>query len=532
MDADDFQGEWGKQDQPDGPIRERLALTTESILFISLTLLAFCLFFWRLGRGTLLDWDEAIYAQIAKEIVHGGDWLTLHYGYKPWFEKPPLLMWLTAVLFKLFSINELWSRAVSAASGAALIGVTFLLGKRVRNELVGVASAIVLLTSLQFVRQARFGTMDVLLTLFVSLALYGYWASLEDSPNYWYLVCASCALAVMAKGAAGLLAPGLVGLLALLDGRLRTLTKQRSFWGGIAVAIAIVAPWHVFMLLHNGRKFVDSYFLAQVLHRATTVLEDHAHDRWYYVGVLREGFYPWFYLAPMAIVLAFRQALDGNRRIRALLLLIVVVFGGYTVVRTGLPWYILPVYPALAILVGELVIEAFESSDRTAVCSLLFGGFLLLLLGPTKLVLFVSTIGLLLLAAVFLFFQKRFYQVLSAVTLTLFILVGVRNLRGLYYNSDSPVARLSRLAASAPRDNSEPFLVVPGPISPSALYYSDLPIETIEGTRTLSRIYRGKAIYVILPTVDLPAQSAAFRTSAVAEDGPFTLALVEARGKE
>jgi hypothetical protein len=505
----------------------RLFLTTDSVLFIFLTILSFCLFFWRLGRGTLLDWDEAIYAQISKEIVHGGDWLTLHYGSRPWFEKPPLLMWLTAVLFKFFSINELWSRTVSAVGGVALVGVTFLLGNRVRHQLVGIASALVLLTSLQFVHHARFGTMDILLTFFVYLALYGYWASLEGSPNYWYLVCVSCGLAVMTKGAAGLLAPGLIGLLTLLEGRLRALMKQRFFWDGIAVALLIVAPWHVFMLLQNGRKFVDSYFFVQVLHRATTVLEDHPHDRWFYIGVLREGFYPWFYLAPMAIVVAFRQALKGDRRIRDLLLLILVVFGGYTVVRTGLSWYILPLYPALSILVGWLVIEAFESSDTTALCSLIFGGFLLTLLGPSKLVLIFCATGWLLLGATFLFFRNRVYRVLSAVTLTLFILVGLRNLRPLYYSSDNPVAKLSRLVGSAPRDDEEHFLVVPGSVSPSALYYSDLPIEKVEGTRTLTRIYRGKAMGAILPTADLPALAPSFRTSVLAEDGPFTLVVLD-----
>ena len=95
----------------------------------TLILIASFMLLWRLGNGTLADWDEAIYAQISKETVLSGDWLTLHWGFKPWFDKPPLLMWVTEMFYQLFGVNEFWVRAASAFSGIGLVVITYLIGK-------------------------------------------------------------------------------------------------------------------------------------------------------------------------------------------------------------------------------------------------------------------------------------------------------------------------------------------------------------------------------------------------------------------
>lgn len=64
---------------------------------ILLGVVALTILFWRLGEASLEDWDEAIYAQVSKEIVTRGDWITLHWSYENWFHKPPLFFWMTAV---------------------------------------------------------------------------------------------------------------------------------------------------------------------------------------------------------------------------------------------------------------------------------------------------------------------------------------------------------------------------------------------------------------------------------------------------
>src|SRR5919107_2084971 len=106
------------------PSRERVS---SNLLPLSLlvSVAAFALL-WKLGASSLAAWDEAIYAQVSKEMARGGDWLTPHWAHQPWFEKPPLLIWTTAILFKLFGVSEFWARAASALSGVALVVVTYL----------------------------------------------------------------------------------------------------------------------------------------------------------------------------------------------------------------------------------------------------------------------------------------------------------------------------------------------------------------------------------------------------------------------
>src|SRR5207253_3206707 len=101
------------------------------------------LFFGNLGRGSLQDWDEATYAEIAREIGVFHDWIHLHWNYLPWFNKAPLYIWLTAPLYT-FGVNAFWARAVSALAGVGVILLSYAIGKRLYGRPVGVGSAIVL----------------------------------------------------------------------------------------------------------------------------------------------------------------------------------------------------------------------------------------------------------------------------------------------------------------------------------------------------------------------------------------------------
>src|SRR5262249_52381202 len=155
---------------------------------LALCVLAALLLLWRLDQGSLSDWDEAVYAQAAKEMVQGEDWLTLHYGYKVWMDEPPLLVWLTAIFFQLFGVNEFWSRAASGFSGVGLIIVTYLVGKLVYDKWVGFFAALILLTSYHFTRYSRAGMTDIMLTLFTFLAIYAYLRLEKGSQNWRYII--------------------------------------------------------------------------------------------------------------------------------------------------------------------------------------------------------------------------------------------------------------------------------------------------------------------------------------------------------
>jgi len=120
-----------------------------------LCLAATLLLGWRLGERDLADWDEAIYAQVAKEMVESGGWLTLQYGGELWFEKPPLGFWMTAAVFRFFGISELSARLVSMLSAVGIVALVFLLGKSAGGIRLGLVAALILVLSRDFVQSAR-----------------------------------------------------------------------------------------------------------------------------------------------------------------------------------------------------------------------------------------------------------------------------------------------------------------------------------------------------------------------------------------
>src|ERR1051325_5322266 len=124
-----------------------------------LSLIAACALLWKLGAGSLAAWDEAIYAQVSKEIALSGDWLTLRWEYQPWFEKPPLFMWMTALFYRLFGVSEFWARLPSALSGIALVVVTYSIGKLTGGRRVGLLAGGLFLTCHHFFSFPPFRTM-------------------------------------------------------------------------------------------------------------------------------------------------------------------------------------------------------------------------------------------------------------------------------------------------------------------------------------------------------------------------------------
>jgi 4-amino-4-deoxy-L-arabinose transferase-like glycosyltransferase len=302
--------------------------------------------FAKLGSGALF-WDEAIYAQVSKEILETGDWFTPHWNGRVLFHKPPLFFWFTATLYESLGLNEFSARATSAFFGLAVLVTSYLIARRLFNDLAALLSVMVLLSTQLFISYARFGTTDMTLTFFILLAVYGYLKS-EDEDRFWLLTGTACGLAIMTKGAAGLIAPFALLLTALIQRRMASVVRNGWMWAGFIIAALIVLPWHVTMYWLYGDSFIKGYALQQVLERTTTDLHQYGRGPGYYLSVLMEFFWPWIYFLPFAIVFSRKKSL------------VVVVLSGsvlvlYTVVQTKFQWYVLPAVPAFAILIAGFV---------------------------------------------------------------------------------------------------------------------------------------------------------------------------------
>jgi 4-amino-4-deoxy-L-arabinose transferase-like glycosyltransferase len=495
---------------------------------LTLFLLAALVLLWGLKRGSLEDFDEAIYAQISKEIVEDGNWLTLHWGYKPYLEKPPVFMWSTAILFHLFGVNEFWARAASAFSGIGLAIITYFIGQFVYDKQIGYWAGLILLTSNQFVASARFGTTDIMLTLFIFLAVYAYLRLEEGTQKWWYIIGIACALAFMVKSVAALIAPLAIALSLFLDKCLITSIRSRHFWQGALLAFVMVVPWHIFMYLQHGQAFVDQYFGYSIITRAAGSLEGHTGDRFYYIDRLQKYFFPWVYLAPFALALNLRENIKFKSRSRILLIVTILVFGLYTVAQTKLRWYIVPMYPALVILVASMVMQGFRSYTSVAFGSLVVATFIVTLLAPIKIVLIVGGASLLIGLSALVITKRLPYQLTAIVMCTFLIMVGLNTLRPIYSKGEMPVAKIARFAGTQNPNGQQPLIVFEGLYQPTPLFYSDRPIQVAWTLQTLAEftsIYQTKEI--ILAKKDLKSLSTAYEIEMVTEVKPFVYATIK-----
>jgi 4-amino-4-deoxy-L-arabinose transferase-like glycosyltransferase len=325
-----------------------LTSTPKRLAAAVLIVLAVAVLFGHLGQVSL-HFDEAIYAEVSKEMMERGEWLTPYWNGKAWFEKPPLFFWATALLFKTFGISEFWARFGSTLSGLGVLLLVYLIARRLYDDsAAGVLAVLILLSSQLFLYYARFGTTDTMLTLAVLLAVYAYLRA-EDQERFWLLAGASCGIALMVKGAAGLIAPAVLVVASLIDKRFVSILRSRWLWLGIVVAALIALPWHLLMYFRHGDVFVNRYLSAHVINRATSNINEFNRGYGFYFSVLKNFVSPWAFMLPFALIFA--------RRPRSFIVIVlgVLVFAGYTLVQTKFQWYVLPAIPAFAIVTGAFL---------------------------------------------------------------------------------------------------------------------------------------------------------------------------------
>ena len=328
-------------------------------LFALVVVVAAIVLFYHLGTPALKNWDEAIYAEVAKEILQSGDWVTLHWQHANWFEKPPLTLWIMAGLFRLFGASEFSARAVSALAGVGVVAVIYGIGKLQRGPVSGLIAALILLTTFQFVQMSRLVNTDVLLLFFIYVAIYGYLRVRNGERRWWYVVSVSCALGFMVKSFASLFAPVAIAIALMVDRQVNETLRAKQFWLSILAGLVIIVPWHATMIYFHGSPFVNEYFYYHVWNRTITTLEGHTGPYWFYLREIWEKFHPWWFIAPVAVVFNLGQ-IKQRWSSAVILILAVLVFGFYTAAQTKLTSYILPVYPALALLISDLFTSVWQ----------------------------------------------------------------------------------------------------------------------------------------------------------------------------
>jgi 4-amino-4-deoxy-L-arabinose transferase-like glycosyltransferase len=329
----------------------------KDVTFWLLLMFAFIYIVGNIGTGSLTTWDEAVYANISGSIIKTGNWLVLHQRGAPWFDKPPLYMWCTAFFYNLFGINEFSTRFTSAIFGIATVLLVYVFMKKTMNRNAGLCSALLLLAAPHYIHYSKMGMMDVMLTFFITLMVALFWMG-QEKPRYLFWSGAALFFAYLTKGMAAISGPVIIFLYCLFSNNLRLLVK-REFITGILISLALIVGWHALQYIYCGPASVNNYFGFHLVRRATESLEGHTGGLNFYQKVIFNKNKPWGILYYPSLVYILWLAVKQKDK-RAILLLVwaVSVFAICTTVRTKLHWYIIPVYPALA-MASALFLERF-----------------------------------------------------------------------------------------------------------------------------------------------------------------------------
>ncbi|MBP6993877.1 glycosyltransferase family 39 protein [Candidatus Woesebacteria bacterium] len=329
----------------------KLSPQLEKVLILLLLLLVSVGLIWQVISLShfvpLHDWDEAIYAQVAKEWLKSPS-LTLHYNGVVWFEKPPVPFVLMGGLMALFGTSILPLRILSAVLGILTLVSVYSIAKRItKQSMVGLVAATVLLSSNFFLDRSSLINVDMYLTL--SWLLYVVSEKLG-------LRLLAIVLGVGSKSLLGFI-PLLVDLCYELFSRTLTLRKIRDY----SIQMVVGSIWYVVMFAKFGSVFVQSHFLDHMISRITRPIELHFGDRFFYIIQIGNDLGVWSVIALIGGILlavyvfrSFLQHKEGqNASMRKLVSLTIalplVYLALLTVGKSKLTWYTIPVIPFLAI---------------------------------------------------------------------------------------------------------------------------------------------------------------------------------------
>jgi 4-amino-4-deoxy-L-arabinose transferase-like glycosyltransferase/membrane-associated phospholipid phosphatase len=325
----------------------------------ALTLLTF---FLLLGNRPLNEPDEGRYAEVAREMIETGNWLVPHFWFMPHLDKPPLTYWLVATSMEVFGQNEWAVRLPVALAGISGVWAAFLLGRSLGGRRVGIWSALILQSALLYWAMARMLTTDIFLTQFIAWAIYFLWRSWRAAEKSkteffaWHLAAwAAIALGFMTKGPLAFAIP-VVSMAALMFSRRRNLPGIifAGLFAGFLVFLILAAPWFLF-IFRQVPESADYMILGQVAgHLLGTAIKNRDGSHFYFFGILALGLLPWSLLLGWLWRRAFWRSLDPKAKEGWLLLNVwaIFTFTLFSFSHAKLPPYILPMFPALAVMLA------------------------------------------------------------------------------------------------------------------------------------------------------------------------------------
>ncbi|MEI8037709.1 MAG: phospholipid carrier-dependent glycosyltransferase [Verrucomicrobiota bacterium] len=335
-----------------------------------LTVLALVAGLWfcaLLGLRPLSNPDEGRYTEIPREMAASGDFVTPRLDGVKYFEKPPLVYWLSALTFRQFGVNEFTARLWGGLFSLAGVLLTYSTTRVLYGRAAGIWAAIVLATTLFYYVMSQIILLDMAVAVTISGALFTFILAMQEPRGrrrlgLFLAFYAFMGLATLSKGLIGIALPGAVIFLWVL-----LLNRWRALWPfypllGTVLLLAVAAPWHVYAARANA-DFLNFYFVHEHWLRFTTRIHGRFKPWWFFLPILLVGLFPWVFFARQVL----RDALAGGWAARKqnaeswfFLIWVVFIVAFFSKSQSKLVPYILPVFPALAVLFGRTLAGVWQ----------------------------------------------------------------------------------------------------------------------------------------------------------------------------
>ncbi|MBK7959120.1 MAG: glycosyltransferase family 39 protein [Bacteroidetes bacterium] len=280
-------------------MKRRFQLST----YLFLIVISGLLFIPFIGTVHLFDWEEITYAEVAREMLLSGNWLKLQLNFQPFYEKPPLFVWMEALSMTYFGINDFAARLPNAICGIATVWVIYRLGKRLYNPYFGLTWALVFVGS--FFPQFFFKTavIDPWFNLFVFIGIYhlsriiavnqepGELYRKSDTTKWLFYSAFFTALAVLTKGPIGLIIVFFTLMMTFVLSFARNGVGYINLVKWLFFVLMINGIWMAYLAYYHGTEYLQEFVYYQIRYLSTEAAVE--ADPWYFhFMMLFIGCYP------------------------------------------------------------------------------------------------------------------------------------------------------------------------------------------------------------------------------------------------
>lgn len=358
----------------------------EGLWLLGLLIAALLLFGINLGSVPLSDWGEETIALVAREIANAPaeswHWLYPKLVGKPDLNDPPFLHSLIAGAYGIGGDNEWTTRLPGAILSAISVPLLYGIGREVfPSRQSAIFSSLIYLTLLPVVYQGRLAMMEGTGLCFVMLMM---WCVLRSRRDLRWSLGMGIGFGLICLSHSTLLGFLLlaIALLFLAWDTPRLLTSV-YWWIGLLLGSTPTLTWYIAGVLEHGQTFITTSIVQQSLQQLWTTVEAHNGPPWYYLVQILKFSAPWLLFFPYGLQLAWKNHNWGWAKL--VLVWVGVYFLAISVMATKLPWYVLPVYPALALASGAQLAEVWNWPSRKSFPVLWSIGLSLMALGAITL---------------------------------------------------------------------------------------------------------------------------------------------------